>query len=216
MRGAAPIYRCRVCGAFTEEELHCGAAAELLMGAGERVRLSRLVSGALRHFPHALNLRLDEEGFVDLGELAEAVRRRPGYEWVRREHLLALAALDPKGRFEVRGGRIRARYGHSVRVRVSYAEEYPGAPLYHGTSASRLPSIMRRGLIPMRRLFVHLTTSFEDAAARARRHPDPVVLVIDPQRMRGRVPLYRASGRVYVAPRVPPDCIARVVDLRSS
>jgi len=207
-----PVYRCAVCGSFTEEEVHCGRRAQLLMGAAERVRLSKLVSGILRHFPHAFRVELDDEGFASVEELAEAVRKREGYEWVRPEHIAALALLDPKGRFELRDGRIRARYGHSVRVRVRYPEEYPGAPLYHGTSKSKLPSILERGLLPMGRLFVHLSVDPADAAQRASRFPDPVVLVVDPRRMRGRARLYRASAKVYVAERVPPDCIVAVLD----
>jgi len=207
------VYRCVVCGAFTEEAVHCGAPTIMLMGAAERVRLSKLVSGALRHFPHALGLELDAEGFVSVGRLVEAIRSRGGYEWVTEEHVVALAQLDPKGRFELRDGRIRARYGHSVRVSIGYPEEYPSSPLYHGTSKTNLPSIFKLGLLPGRRLFVHLSASFEDAAARARIHRDPVVLVVDPARLRGRSKLYRASERVYLSPRVPPDCIVGVVEL---
>lgn len=205
-----PVYKCRVCGSFVEQPMHCGAEAQLLLDAGERVRLSKLVSGALRHFPQALGLELDAEGFVGVEELARALSRRRGYEWVRPEHVVALALLDPKGRFELRDGRVRARYGHSIRVRIRYPEEYPNRPLYHGTSRSLLPSILARGLLPMKRLYVHLSAEFADAAERARRFPDPVVLVVDPQRLRGRARLLKASDRVYLATRVPPDCIVGV------
>jgi putative RNA 2'-phosphotransferase len=207
-----PVYKCAVCGSFTEEPVHCGNPAVLLLGAAERVKLSKLVSGILRHFHQALGVELDAEGFADVSDLAKAVSGREGYEWVRPEHIVALALLDPKGRFELRGNRIRARYGHSVRVCVRYPEEYPDTPLYHGTSRSKLPSILERGLLPMGRLFVHLSVDPADAAQRASRFPDPVVLVVDPRRMRGRARLYRASAKVYVAERVPPDCIVAVLD----
>jgi len=207
------LRKCRICGAPVEESVHCGVATELLIRAADRVRLSKLISGVLRHFPGKLGLTLDKEGFVSLEALAEAVRKREGYEWVRVEHIVALAQADPKGRFEISGGRIRARYGHSVPVRIRYPEAYPNALLYHGTSLSKLDSIMRRGLLPMRRRFVHLTAVFEDAAARARIHSDPVVLVIDPQTMKGRVKLFHAGKHVYVAPYVPPDSIVDVIRL---
>lgn len=207
-----PVYKCAVCGCFTEEPVHCGNPAVLLFGAVERIKLSKLVSGILRHFHQALGVKLDAEGFAGVSDLAKAVSEREGCEWVRPEHIVALALLDPKGRFELRGGRLRARYGHSVQVRIEYPEEYPETPLYHGTSKSKLPSILRRGLLPMGRLFVHLSTDPTDAAHRAARFPDPVVLVIDPRRMRGRAKLYRASAKVYVAKLVPPECIVAVLD----
>lgn len=207
-----PVYKCAVCGCFTEEPVHCGNPAVLLLGAAERVKLSKLVSGILRHFHQALGVELDVEGFAGVSDLAKAVSGREGYEWVRTEHIVALALLDPKGRFELRGDRIRARYGHSVRVRVRYPEEYPDTLLYHGTSRSKLHSILERGLLPMGRLFVHLSVDPADAAQRAAKFPDPVVLVVDPRRMRGRAKLYRASAKVYVAERVPPECIVAVLD----
>jgi len=46
-----PIFRCRVCGCFTEERGHCGVPAELLLNGHRRERLSKLMSGLLRHFP---------------------------------------------------------------------------------------------------------------------------------------------------------------------
>lgn len=185
------------------------------MRAEERVKLSKMVSGVLRLFPDAVGLALDEEGFVSVGALAKAIGRRKGYERVSPEHIIALAQTDPKGRFEIREGRIRARYGHSVPVRIRYPEAYPDTLLYHGTSVSRLDSIMKRGLLPMRRRFVHLTASFEDAAARARIHSDPVVLVIDPRTVKGRTKLFRASWSTYVAPFVPLESIIEVIPLRS-
>ncbi|MEM4411489.1 MAG: RNA 2'-phosphotransferase [Thermofilum sp.] len=203
-----PIYRCRRCGVLTEEELHCGTPAELVLEGDRRERLSKLMSGALRHFPEALGLHIDEEGFTAVSQLAAALRSVKGFEWVTENHVRAVAAMDPKGRFELAGEAIRARYGHSLRVRIRYAEEYPSTPLFHGTSRSKLASILKRGLLPMRRLFVHLTVAYEDALARALAHPDPVVLAVNPDCMKGRVKLFRASKTVYVAPYVPSECIS--------
>ena len=207
------IYRCRICGSFTEEPVHCGARAELLLDERSRTRLSKLMSGLLRHFPEAAGLKLDEEGFVRLEELLDGIRRwrRSDYSWVCLDHILAVAALDPKGRFEVAGERIRARYGHSVNVRIAYEEKLPPGLLYHGTSARNLSSIYAKGLLPMKRRFVHLTTRLEDAWRRAARYEDPVVLVVDPGCLARRSRLYRASSSVYLSPKVPPECIVKVL-----
>jgi len=89
-------------------------------------------------------LKIDREGWADLEELVESVktrwRNKHLYQWPTAEHVLAVAALDPKGRFEVRNGRIRARYGHSrsLNIAISYGLDRESTTLYHGTSASNL------------------------------------------------------------------------------
>jgi len=175
-----------------------------------RVRLSKKMAGLLRHYPDRYGLRLDEEGWATLEDLVAALRRIPGFEWVEAHHVLEVIRRDPKGRYELRGGRVRARYGHSVRVRVEYPEPPEPPPLlYHGTVERSLPGIMARGILPGRRLWVHLSASVEDALETGRRHgPDVVVLVVDTACLRGRgIRVYKASERVYVVEKVPPECI---------
>ncbi len=207
-------YRCAVCGGYTREAVHCGTAARPLMGEGERVALGRLLSGMLRHFPHRLGVSLDREGWADLDAVVRAVSRRQGYSWVTLEHVLAAAALDEKGRFEVRRGRIRARYGHSVPVNMRYPCDDQVRVLYHGTAAANLPSIMAEGLRPGRRLYVHLSSTPEEAAEVGRRHGrDVAVLEVDAECLRRRgVRIYRATPSVYLAERVHPECISIRVD----
>ncbi len=213
-----PVYRCRVCGAYTEDPIHCGRPAQLLMNGSQRLRLSKLVSALLRHIPWEAGLKPDPQGWVDVDELVRGIRERwrnrSAYQWVTREHIIALALLDPKGRFQLTPDhqKIRAAYGHSIRIQLGYKPLKPGeAPptLLHGTTRSRLPSILREGLKPGRRLMVHMTPFLEDAVETARRHgPDVVVLEIDTRCLyRHGIPVYRASNRVYLAPHVPPDCI---------
>ncbi len=213
-----PIYKCRVCGAYTEEPVHCGKPAQLLMTGEQRLRLSKLMTTLLRHLPHEAGLKLDGQGWVSIDELVRGIRlrwrNRHLYSWVTREHVVAVALLDPKGRFQLdlERGRIRAAYGHTVRVDLGYEPLKPSelpARLYHGTIAENLPSIMREGLKPMRRLMVHLTQDIETAVETGRRHGrNVVVLEVDPDCLtRHGIPVYRASSIIYLAPRVPPDCI---------
>ena len=209
-----PVYKCVVCGAYTEEPYHCGRPAKLLMSGEQRLRLSKLVSFLLRHGPWEACLEPDEEGWVGVDELVEGIRRcwrnREAYQWVTREHILALAALDPKGRFEVKDGRIRARYGHSIPVVYRLEpERNPPPRLYHGTVRRSLPSILEKGLLPMKRRMVHMTISIRDAYETGRRHgPDVVILEVDTRCLAEKgIPVYRASRTVYMAPRVPPECI---------
>ncbi|RLG82718.1 MAG: RNA 2'-phosphotransferase [Thermoprotei archaeon] len=206
------IYRCRICGSFTEEPVHCNVKAELFLRGDLRLRLSKLISGLLRHYPQEIGLNVDKEGWVDLDELVHKIktrwRNKELYQWVTKEHVIALALLDPKGRFELKGNKIRARYGHSIDIEIKYPIEYPPI-LYHGTSVDRLKNILREGLKPMKRRYVHLTTSLENAIETGRRHGKPVVLRIDVTCLKGEgVPVYKASDLIYLAPFVPSKCIS--------
>jgi len=212
------IYKCRICGAYTEEEEHCGKPAEMLVDGTKRVRLSKLMSALLRHIPHEAGLELDKEGWARVDELVEAIRTkwrsRDAYQWVTREHVVAVALLDPKGRFQLSDDKtkIRASYGHSIMVDMGYKplreDELPPL-LYHGTTREKLSSILRRGLLPMKRLKVHLTIDEETALEVARRHgKDVVLLLVDTKCVRREgFNIYKASNFVYLADYVPPRCI---------
>lgn len=213
-----PIYRCRVCGTFTEEPTHCGKPAQLFMTGEQRERLSKLMSALLRHIPEQAGLKLDPEGFVNIDELVKGIRERwrnrDLYRWVTRDHIIAVAQLDPKGRFEICGDKIRARYGHSARlkVQIQYEEDREHRYLYHGTAEHLLSQILREGLKPMRRQWVHLTDRLEDAIEVGRRRGRPVILVIDTEILRKlghRV--FRAGKTVYVTDYVPPQAITKIL-----
>lgn len=206
------VYRCGVCGRLVESRVHCGSSCVLLLDGGRRLRLSKLMSLLLRHRPELGGLKVDAEGFVEVRELVEAARRL-GLRWVREEHVKAVAELDSKGRFELRGSRVRARYGHSIPVEVRYEKGSVPDVLYHGTTPEAAARILREGLKPMGRRMVHLSSSIEDAIAVGRRKcRTPVVLAVDAKRASEEgVEVYRASSRVYVAKYIPPKFI-RLLD----
>jgi len=212
------IYKCRVCNSYVEEQAHCGVPAKLLLPGDKRVALSKLLSYILRHDPHSIGLRVDREGWADLEELVEGIKtkwmNKHLYEWLTAEHVLAVATLDPKGRFEVRDGRIRARYGHSrsLGVAISYSVDEESTTLYHGTSASSLTSILREGLKPMKRVYVHLTLNPREACETGRRHgSSPVLLVVSADCLRRRgIRVYIASKTIRLAEYVPVECIEEV------
>jgi len=52
---------------------------------------------------------------------------------IRKENILYLVTYSQKARLEIKGTRIRALYGHTVRIRKKTPVEPPGV-LYHGTS----------------------------------------------------------------------------------
>ncbi|WP_297438585.1 RNA 2'-phosphotransferase [Thermococcus sp.] len=176
-----------------------------------RVRVSKLMAYILRHSPEEFGLKLDREGFIPLEELVNALRRV--YPDVTEEFVREIVERDPKGRYEIRDGKIRARYGHSFEVRLNHGEDTETKILYHGTPKRNLGRIMEEGLKPMKRQFVHLTTSREEALETGRRHGrDVVLLVIDADCLRRKgLKVYKAGKNVRIVERVPPECITLAV-----
>jgi putative RNA 2'-phosphotransferase len=178
-----------------------------------RERLSKKLAGLLRHYGEKYGLRIDEEGWARIDDVVKALHRIPGYQWVRKEHIMEVVEHDEKGRYETRGGMIRARYGHSIPVSIPYPLlRNPPRKLYHGTVARKLSSIKRKGLIPMKRMYVHLSFTLEDSYETGRRHgPDVVILEVDTECLRRHgLRVYQASPRVALVERVPPDCLSLV------
>lgn len=227
-----PVFRCPDHGYVTDPECpECETKTEKVLSGERRRRLSKFVSGALRHFPGDAGLELDLQGWTDYDDLAAAVARK--YDWVGREHLEAVVATDPKGRFERReveagrgtgdcGKEIRAAYGHSVDVDLDAGELGAGEDgadsksdangeipdrLYHGTDPTNLDSIRAEGLKPMGRQEVHLSETPAEAREVGRRHAEtPVVLAVDAAGMvaDGRRVSKRGTG-TYTADEVPPE-----------
>ncbi len=212
------IYKCRVCGKYVEEPVHCGKPAIPILDSRRRIMLSKLMSGLLRHFPWEADLVLDKEGWIDIDELVKAIReqwrRRDLYQWVTREHVIAVALLDPKGRFELRDNKIRARYGHSIMVTIEYKRDDHVTRLYHGTRKDILNKIRVEGIKPMKRRWVHLSPNIVDACETGRRHGGvPIILVVNADCLRKKgIQVYRASRSVYVVEHVPPECIESIIE----
>lgn len=213
MAKAGDIYQCKVCGKFVESERHCNTKSAFIIDGERRVRLSKLMSAILRHMAKDLGLEVSKDGWVSVSELVAHVKKwKPNsYGWVESEHVIAIAEVDSKGRFEVSGGLIRAKYGHTMDVEVQLPEDDEVGVLYHGTTAEKLKDILTHGLKPMGRRRVHLTSSFEEALDNARRRgPGAVVLEVDAARLRSKgIKVFKAGKDVYVTDFVPPDCVRR-------
>ncbi|OYT39992.1 MAG: RNA 2'-phosphotransferase [Desulfurococcales archaeon ex4484_58] len=210
------IYKCRVCGEYTESPIHCGVKSELILDAKRRVMLSKLMSGLLRHYPQEAGLKLDSEGWVSIDELSMGIREKwrnkELYQWVTREHIIAIAMLDPKNRFEIKNNKIRARYGHSIDVEIKYLKINYNGKLYHGTSIDKLDMILVEGIRSMKRKYVHLTTDIVNAREIGRRHGKPVVLIINSRCLEeNNIEVYKATDKIYLVKYVPPKCIDKIL-----
>jgi putative RNA 2'-phosphotransferase len=205
MRG---VYLCSVCGRYVEEESHCGRPAVAVLGGATRLRISKLISLALRRDPSALGVKVDREGWADVDAVLKGLEKAG----LRTDAavLRALVELDDKGRFELQNGKIRSRYGHSIDVSISYPEDATSVALYHGTSLDYLPAMLREGILHMKRRYVHLAVDVETACLNAARRPRPVVLAVDAQCLRRRgYRVYIASHKIRLVQYVPPECVEK-------
>jgi putative RNA 2'-phosphotransferase len=211
-RETTVIRRCPEHGYFASEDgdgrCDCGDEGRAVLGEERRVRLSKFTSGALRHFPDDAGITLDENGWTDHDALVGAVVSR--YGWARPEHVDAVVATDPKGRFESDGGRIRAAYGHSVDVTledgVGGAETDVPDTLYHGTARRNVSDIQGEGIVPKGRQEVYLSRTTKEARDVGARHGEPVVFEVDTENL----DVERRGDTVYAVDEVPPECISLV------
>jgi putative RNA 2'-phosphotransferase len=180
------------------------------MKVEDLVRLSRTISHALRHKPDQYGLTLDEEGWVAVPDLLAALTaRRREWQHLDEEDLRTMMVQADKQRFELRDGRIRAFYGHSVPQKVERVPATPPPVLFHGTTPQAAAFIRREGLRPMRRQYVHLSADEATALQVGRRRTgSPVLLKIDAERAaRNGVAFYLGNDMVWLADAIPPEFI---------
>lgn len=172
--------------------------------------LSRITSHALRHEPWLYELELDEEGWVPAQSLVAALRvEKSSWAELTQSDLERMIAQSEKKRHELRDGKIRAFYGHSVPQRLARDRAAPPATLYHGTSPEAAENIKRVGLQPMGRQFVHLSADAETATkVGSRKGKSPVILKINAGAAHASgVAFYHGNEMVWLADAVPPSFI---------
>ena len=194
----------------------CNKKGKFLMDDNEMDRIGRTVTGILRHFPQNFGVNMDEHGFVSIEDMAQSIKRRKrGFGWLREEHIIALAETDAKGRYEIRDGRMRATYGHTVDVNL---DDLPGdnipENLYYPAAEEEAPMLIERGIKPTDRRMVHLSGTKEKAMeAGLIRNESPVILAIDAKRaIEDGIPIKRAGKAVYLTKEVTSEYLSQEED----
>jgi len=172
----------------------------------QRIGLSKLMAFLLRHDP---NLPREKNGWVQLDVLLKTIKQRRAN--VELEDIIETIEKDPKGRYEVADGKVRAKYGHSVDVILELPEGEKNV-LFHGTAPDTVKKILREGIQPMGRKMVHLSATIEEAIeVGKRRTHSPAILKIDVRRVKAQgIKVLKASEKVYLAESIPPECIMGV------
>ena len=170
------------------------------------VKLSKEISYALRHAPWEYELELDEEGFVPIEQLLQSLNLLNEYgRDVTKEDFEYIIAHSDKKRHEIVDNKIRALYGHSLPTKIEKAPGIPPDVLYHGTANRFLDSIMKDGLLPMKRQYVHLSVDVDMATlVGKRRNENPVILVIDTKTAFNEgIKFYIGNDKVWLCDKMP-------------
>ncbi len=191
----------------------CGDEGRFLMNEHELNRVGRIMAGVLRHFPDKFGVEMDEHGWVSIQDFVDKLRTsKDRLHWIKPYHLVAIVATDPKGRYQIDGARVRATYGHSLKVDLDLPTADIPEKLYYPVSEEELDIVMERGLRPTDRQKVHLSRTYENAlSAGLRRAEAPIILAIDAARMKDDAYVIQQAGKtVYVTDEVPSEYLSRV------
>jgi len=191
----------------------CGEKGKFLMNDGELNSLGRIIAGVLRHFPEKLGVMIDGHGWVDISEFVEAIGiSRSGFHWLRNHHIDAIALTDPKGRYQLDGGMVRATYGHTIDVNL---DDLPFADIdefFYPVTEEEIDIILEGGLNPIDRKNVHLSGSIEKALEAGRvRTEEPLIIKIDGAKAKkDGIKIYHAGKDVYITDRIDAKYISKV------
>jgi putative RNA 2'-phosphotransferase len=169
------------------------------------VAISKFLSLVLRHSPQTIHLNIDKNGWANIDELIQNADK------YRRIHLTVelintIVETNDKQRFILSddGKRIRANQGHSIKIDLELEAKTPPDILYHGTASRFLDSIMKDGLKPMTRQYVHLSQTKETALTVGKRHGKPIVLFINAKNMfEDGHKFYLSENNVWLVNNVP-------------
>lgn len=173
------------------------------------INIGKYIALILRHKPETIGITLDEHGWANVNELIAGIQTQ--YPDFTMNDLEEIVRTDNKQRYAFNQDKtkIRANQGHSVSVDVELKEAVPPDVLYHGTAVKYMPFILRDGLIPKSRLYVHLSNDVETATKVGQRHGSPIVLMINAKKMHeDGYPFYLSENGVWLTKTVPVQYIA--------
>ncbi|XP_053576035.1 tRNA 2'-phosphotransferase 1 isoform X1 [Bombina bombina] len=171
------------------------------------VRLSKLLSYALRHGANTLGLPIRSDGFVPVSSLLAL----PQFRSVSQGDVERVVSNNDKQRFTIQQSEngvleIRANQGHSLQVEVDLTplgEELPRQAI-HGTYLHHWPSILQKGLSRMNRTHIHLSPELpgEDGGViSGMRGNCEVAIFIDlPKAISDGIPFFWSTNHVLLTP----------------
>lgn len=165
--------------------------------------ISKTLSYILRHKPEKFNIILDENGYAPVDDILKGLD-------IDLSILEEIVSTDSKGRFSFNydNTKIRANQGHSV-MSIPYKKGVPPTILYHGTKKENLNNIKKKGLLPMNRSHVHLSSDIDTATnVASRRKGDSIILEIDTKQMvNDNITFYLSDNDIWLTDEIKPKYI---------
>lgn len=174
--------------------------------------VSKFISLILRHKPETIGISLDEHGWANVDELIAGIAKTQPFTM---EMLEEIVRTDNKQRYSFNDDKtlIRANQRHSIPVDVELPETVPPAVLYHGTGIKYTESIVRQGLLPKSRLYVHLSSDYDTAVKVGQRHGKPVVYQVNSGKMASDgYQFFLSVNGVWLTKKVPSEYLIRLID----
>ena len=166
---------------------------------------SKFLSFILRHKPEEIGLKLEEDGWVNLGSLMIAINNHEASNWVIDMDMIEyIVANDKKKRYSFNSNKtkIRANQGHSIKdLKINFEKvDNPPEVLYHGTSKENAKLIMDSGILKsMSRQMVHLSKDIETASNVGNRHGKLEILKIDTKKaVQSGIEFFISENGVYL------------------
>jgi len=172
-------------------------------------RVSKFLSLVLRHSPEIIHLNIDKNGWAGIDEIIDKAGKYKSLH-LSVELIKEVVEKNDKQRFIISddGKRIRANQGHSITIDLELESKTPPDILYHGTATRFLGSIMKDGLKPMTRQYVHLSATEKTALTVGKRHGEPTVLHIDAKGMyEDGYKFYLSENGIWLVEKVPAEYI---------
>lgn len=169
-------------------------------------KLSKEVSYILRHGINEYKLEIDEIGFVSVTQILEILNSKNEWKDICEYDLQKMIKNSNKKRHEIKDGKIRAFYGHSIEKKIVKEEAIPPDILYHGTPKKNIKSIFKDGLLSKSRQYVHLSQDIETAQNVAKRYDENYsILIIDSKKAyNDEIKFYLGNEKIWLADTIPP------------
>lgn len=175
-----------------------------MLSIDELERLSRFLSYILRHEPRKFGLSPNGDGYVPIDGLLDQIKKEDRWRWAAKQHIIEVVERSEKKRFEIISNKIRALYGHTFSTQIHYQSVTPPEYLFHGTARRNREKIEQEGLLPVKRQYVHLSATPEDAyKVGLRRDKNPVILKISALKAHNQGIKFYKAGDLFLAKRIP-------------
>ena len=173
------------------------------------IRLSRALSHALRQVTRQHNSGVEEQGWIGIDNLLDALRQEKAWHNLKRSDLEEMVTKSGKLRFEIKDDQIRSLPSTNHGAKII---RHPGKPpntLYHEADAALAGRIRVQGLIPESHRYIHLSTTSQNTVDTDHHgNGRAIILKIDAARASDSgVRFYEDNNHTWLAEAVPPEFI---------